>query len=97
MNPVSSSPFVDLTVYAFCEDHVVYIFDPVTDGGKPASTTRKIDVVMPGVHDSCEMAEEYPDGTKKCKGTCAGSKLCMFTFDDDGDIVCDCKRALSSN
>lgn len=76
------------------EDHVVYIFDPMSDAGKPASTTRKLDVFMPGTHDSCEMAVEFPSGTKKCKGSCGGTKLCMFTFDDDQDIVCDCKRPL---
>ena len=76
------------------EHHVVYIFDPMSDAGKPASTTRKAEVFMPGTHDGCEMAVEFPSGTKKCKGSCAGSKLCLFTFDDDQDIVCDCKRPL---
>ena len=48
----------------FLEDHVVYIFDPVTDGGKPASTTRKVDIDAPGVADDCEIKIDIATGEK---------------------------------
>jgi len=75
------------------EDHVVYIFHPVADARKAASTARKAVVYLPGVADDCEIAIDIETGKKRCKGDCQFStKDCTWTVEEGSDLVCDCDK-----
>jgi|GEM_PF-1472028 len=76
------------------DDHIVYIFGPVTDAGKAASTTAKTEVNRPGTDDGCTLIIAYPTFKPSCQGECAGGYECiMVTIEDaqgNHDILCQC-------